>query len=390
MFIRSIKVRSSSGAVHEYVRIVSSVRESGKVKQKVVANLGRRDTLEAVLPMLNRFLRGQEDQQELAKQLSEDGVVEILDASTWGPMLVTGHLFCQLGLWTLLDAGRRWPQLLPDEDPDDDWPSRVLVLLTNRLTEPGSEHALASWLETHYVIDRSGRRYVPLWEEHGRVQVNTTQLQHWYRTLDHLLLNKADIEVALYRRLRDLFDFEPNLVLYDLTSTYFEGHGPTIAKHGYSRDDKPRKVQVIVGVVMVAGWPIAHHVWAGNTRDSTTVQEVIDDLTKRFQFRHVVFVGDRGMVTESNLQTVEDADGEWGFLVGMTRRRNPEAEILIDRAKDDAWIDCDIGINAQEKKPEDRPRTRVQEVKCDRAGVRVFVVDSDERRDYEERSQYVH
>jgi len=385
MFIRSIKVRSSAGAVHEYVRIVSSVRENGKVKQKVVANLGRRDTLEAVLPMLNRFLQGQDDQQELAKQLAQDGVVEILDASTWGPMLVARHLFGQLGLWGLLDAGRRWSHLRPDEDPNDDWPSRVLVLLANRLTEPGSEHALAGWLESHYIIDRAGRRYLPLWEEHGRVQVNKTQLQHWYRTLDHLLLNKEDIEVALYRRLRDLFDFEPDLVLYDLTSTYFEGHGPSMAKHGYSRDGKRRKVQVVVGVVMVAGWPIAHHVWAGNTRDSTTVKEVIEDLTKRFDFRRVVFVGDRGMVTESNLQTVQDADGEWGFLVGMTRRRNPEAETLIDRVKEDAWIDCEVGINAQEKKADGRPRTRVQEVKCDRAGVRAFVVDSDERREYEQR-----
>jgi transposase len=335
--------------------------------------------------MLNRFLQGQDDQQELAKQLAQDGVVEILDASTWGPMFVARHLFQELGLLALLDAGRRWSHLLPDEDPNDDWPSRVLVLLTNRLTEPGSEHALAGWLESHYIIDRAGRRYMPLWEEHGRVQVNKTQLQHWYRTLDHLLLNKEDIEVALYQRLRDLFDFEPDLVLYDLTSTYFEGHGPSMAQHGYSRDGKRRKVQVVVGVVMVAGWPIAHHVWAGNTRDSTTVKEVIEDLTKRFDFRRVVFVGDRGMVTESNLQTVQDADGEWGFLVGMTRRRNPEAETLIDRVKEDAWIDCEVGINAQEKKADNRPRTRVQEVKCDRAGVRAFVVDSDERREYEQR-----
>ena len=385
MFIRSVKIPASNGTVHEYVRIVSSVRENGKVKQKVIANLGRRDTLEAVLPMLNRFLKGEDDQGQLARQLGQQGLVEVLDASTWGPMQVARHFFHQLGLWKVLDAGRRWPKLLPEEDPDDDWVSRVLVLIANRLTRPSSEHALADWLETDYICDRHGRRYVPCWKQRGRVQVDLAQLQRWYRTLDHLLLNKETIEVALYERLRTLFEFQPDLVMYDLTSTYFEGRGPGLAKHGYSRDGKPRNVQVVVGVVMVAGWPIAHHVWAGNTRDSTTVKAVIEDLAKRFQFRRVIFVGDRGMVTKSNLKLLRERD-DHGFLVGMTRRQNPEAETLIDRVDEAKWIDCPMGINAREKK-KDPPHTRVQEVKCDREGVRVFVVDSDERRAYEERQR---
>jgi transposase len=386
MFIRSVKVPSSNGTVHEYVRIVGSVRENGKVRQKVIANLGRRDTLEAVLPLLNRFLQGDDDQQELKRQLSQDGPVEILDASTWGPMLIARHFFEQLGLWKLLDQGRRWPKLLPEEDPHDDWVSRVLVLIANRLTCPSSEHGLANWLETDYVIDRRGRRYVPCWKQQGRVEVDFTQLQRWYRTLDHLLLNKEKVEVGLYERLRTLFEFEPDLVLYDLTSTYFEGHGPPgLAKHGHSRDGKPRKVQVVVGVVMVAGWPIAHHVWAGNRRDSTTVQEVVKDLSERFHFARLVFVGDRGMVTKKNLQELTSSESH-GFLVGMTRRRNSEAESLIDRVDESKWVDCPMGINAQEKK-KDPPRTRVQEVECDREGVRVFVVDSDERRAYEERER---
>ena len=385
MFIRSVKVPSSSGTVHEYVRIVESVWEEGRVKQKVVANLGRRDVLDSVLPMLNRFLRGEEEPTQLSSQLTAAGSCEALDASTWGPMLVARHLFEKLGLWDILDAGRRWPKLMPEEDPHDDWPSRVLALLVNRLTRPSSEHALAGWLESDYVCDRQGRRYVPCWKEHVRVKVAPRQLQLWYRTLDHLYLNKSRTEVALYHRLRDLFHLQPELVFYDLTSTYFAGHGPAIAKHGYSRDGRPRNVQVVIGVVMVAGWPIAHHVWAGNTRDSQTVKEVIDDLTTRFHFSRVVFVGDRGMVTESNVETLTRAEGDWGFLVGMTRRQNPEAETLIDRAQDDRWIECPVGINAREKKPADQPHTRVQEVKCDREGIRVFVVDSDERRAYETR-----
>lgn len=176
-----------------------------------------------------------------------------------------------------------------------------------------------------------------------------------------------------------MFDFQAELVFYDLTSTYFEGQGPPeLAHHGYSRDRKPRNGQVVVGVVRVAGWPIAHHVWAGNTRDRATVKAVIQDLARRFRCRRIVFVGDRGMVTESNLAMLQEKEEEHGFLVGMTRRRNSEAETLIDRVDEAKWLDCPMGITAQEK--QDLPRTRVQEVTCDRTGVRVFVVASDERR----------
>ena len=132
----------------------------------------------------------------------------------------------------------------------------------------------------------TGRRFVPHWHQRRRVRVHPRQLDAWYRTLDQLLAAKDRIEVALYHRLRDLFSFKPDLVLYDITSTYFEGAGPAdFAKHGYSRDGKPQNVQVIVGVVMVAGWPIAHHVWAGNRIDHSTVQEVIRDLQQAVRVR---------------------------------------------------------------------------------------------------------
>ncbi len=118
------------------------------------------------------------------------------------------------------------------------------------------------------------------------------------------------------------------LVLYDITSTYFEGAGPhDFARHGYSRDGKPQNVQVIVGVVMVAGWPIAHHVWAGNRIDHSTVQEVIRDLHRRFGFARLVFVGDRGMVTDENIAALT-REGH-GFLVGVKRRAIPGSRLTV-------------------------------------------------------------
>jgi len=369
MYVRTIKVRSSNGTVNEYVRVVEAYRENGKVKQRVVADLGRKDLLSALLPKLRRVLEG----TPTIDGQAEEGI-EVLDASTWGPILVLRHLFQQLGLWPLFDELLGRSKTVPYAD-------RAFVLLANRLLHPKSEHGLASWLETDFVCDRQGRRFVPQWHQRGRVRIHHRQLDAWYGTLDRLVAAKAKMEVGLFHRLRDLFSWKPDLVLYDITSTYFEGAGPQdFAKHGYSRDGKPHNVQVIVGVVMVGGWPIAHHVWAGNRVDHTTVQEVIEDLRQRFSFGRIVFVGDRGMVTKDNLdEFVKDGQG---YLVGVKRRRNAKFDEYLERIDQTKWIDCPLGITARER--EVPLKTRAQEVPAGEPGVRVFVIDSEERRQYEE------
>jgi len=370
MYPRTVKIRSTNGTVNEYVRVVEAFREDGKVKQRVVADLGRKDLLVEMLPRLQRLLAG--DQALDTGELPDPRVV---DASTWGPVLAVRTLFDQLGLWKVLDEALGRSKDVPLAD-------RAFVLVANRLIYPTSEHRIAGWLETDFVCDRNGRRFVPKWHQHRRVRVHSTQLEAWYRTLDQLYRAKERIEVALYHRLRDLFSFRPDLVLYDITSTYFEGTGPEeVAKHGHSRDGKPRNVQVVVGVVMVAGWPIAHHVWPGNRMDHTTVQDVVRDLNTRFGFGRIVFVGDRGMVTAENLEALKRA--EHGFVVGLNRRRNPKLREWLARLDATKWTDCPVGINAQERKA-DPPRTRAQEVASDDPGMRVFIVDSDERREYEQ------
>ena len=369
MYPRTVKVRSSSGSIHEYIRIVEAYREDGKVKQRVVADLGRKDLLTEILPKLRRLLAGDTDEEP-----GDPAALHVGEAATWGPVLVVRALFDQLGLRAILDQHLGKAQGVPFAD-------RAFALVANRLIAPASEHGLAGWLETDFVCDRKGRRFLPHWHRRGRVRVHPRQLDAWYRTLDQLLRAKDQIEVALYHRLRDLFRFKPDLVLYDITSTSFEGAGPAdFAEHGYSRDGKPHNVQVIVGVVMVAGWPIAHHVWAGNRIDHSTVQEVIRDLRQRFAFGRLVFVGDRGMVTEANLEAITRE--EHGFLVGVKRRRNPQIAGWLEAVDDTKWVTCPGGINTRERKT-DPPRTRAQEVLSGDPGLRVIVIDSDERRTYE-------
>src|SRR4051794_21350555 len=344
MYPRTVKVRSSRGTVNEYVRVVEAYRDGGKVKQRVVVDLGRKDLLVAVLPKLRRLLTGEAD---------DPTDPQVGEASTWGPVLAVRALFDQLGLWAILDENLGHAKGVPFAD-------RAFVLVANRLIAPASEHGLAGWLETDFVCDRKGRRFIPHWHRRRRVRVPPRQLDAWYRTLDQLHAAKDRIEVALYHRLRDLFSLKPDLVLYDITSTYFEGAGPEdFAKHGYSRDGKPQNVQVVVGMVMVAGWPIAHHVWAGNRIDATTVQEVVDDLRTRFAFGRVVFVGDRGMVSDDNIEALA-RDGH-GYLIGMKRRRNAELDGWLQKVDESKWLDCPVGITAREKK-ENPPRTRVQEI----------------------------
>jgi transposase len=281
-----------------------------------------------------------------------------------------------LGLESILD------RIGSDRELSD----RSLALVANRLTEPTSEHGLARWLETNFVCDRQGGRWLPQWREERerlgskrpRVRVRDTQLKGWYRTLDRLIAARERVEKELFLRLRDLFHLKVDLVFYDLTSTYFEGQGGPLAAHGYSRDGKPRNRQVLVGLVMIEGWPIAHHVFAGKGRDAATLPGVLEDVQERFGLQRVIWVGDRGMMTSSNLEQLRQK-GQ-GYVVGLNRRRRRDVLGYVERATG-VWQECPLGVSGREKS---RPlKTRVQEVASDQPGVRVFVVDSEERRSYE-------
>ena len=376
MYLRTVRAKGAEGVEFEYIRLVEAYWENGHSKQRVIANLGRKDLLAPHLESLIELLGG----GQRTKGSSAAERIEATLAACWGPMLVARWLWRELGLENILDglasktnrvqkAGR-----LPFAD-------RVLVLVANRLCRPSSEHALGQWLESDFVCGRDGKRIVARWKQQGRVRVDLNWLQEWYRTLDRLLAHKERIEVELFARLRDLFHLQVEMVFYDLTSTYFEGRGPVgLAGFGYSRDGKARNRQVQVGLVMINGWPIAHHVFDGSLRDSASVEMVLKDLQERFGLGRVIFVGDRGMVTIQNLALLRQR-GQ-GYLVGLKRRRNEQVDRYIQAAAQGPWQDCPVGITAMER--EEVPRTMVTEVAGEEPGVRVFVVQSEERLAYEQ------
>ena len=375
MYLRTVRAKGAEGVEFEYIRLVEAYWENGHSKQRVIANLGRKDLLAPHLESLIELLGG----GQRTKGSSAAERIEATFAACWGPMLVARWLWRELGLENILDglasktnrvqkAGR-----LPFAD-------RVLVLVANRLCRPSSEHALGQWLESDFVCGRDGKRILARWRQQGRVRVDLNWLQEWYRTLDRLLAHKERIEVELFARLRDLFHLQVEMVFYDLTSTYFEGRGPVgLAGFGYSRDGKARNRQVQVGLVMINGWPIAHHVFDGSLRDSASVEMVLKDLQERFGLGRVIFVGDRGMVTIQNLALLRQR-GQ-GYLVGLKRRRNEQVDRYIQAATQGPWQDCPVGITAMER--EKVPRTMVTEVAGEEPNVRVFVVQSEERLAYE-------
>src|SRR5712671_1385103 len=384
MFLRVVRATVSKGVKRDYVRVFEAYRDAaGKTQHRTVINLGRRDLLAAHLDFdkLRRLLHGDAVAPDSVKRKD----VDALGAWDCGPMLAARALWCELGLDSTLDRlARRQRRYRRDVVGLSD---RALVLVANRLTAPGSEHALAQWLESDFVCDRAGRRFIACWRDDAerkasrtpRVRVAARQLQQWYRSLDQLHACKEETEQALFLTLRDLFSLRVDMVFYDLTSTYFEGAGPPDkGANGHSRDGKPHNSQVLVGLVLVDGWPIAHHVFEGNMRDSKTVPAVLQDLEQRFGLGRVVFVGGRGMVTSQNLDDLRG--GGHGYIVGRNRRRSGEVFDYIQSATG-PWIECGCGITAREKA--EPPKTLVQEVVAKQPGVRVFVVHSEERAAFE-------
>lgn len=355
----------SGGKVYEYLRVVENYRnEKGKKSQRVITNLGR----------LEELRKGKLDElvEKLRKFCLKHWVCgeEVKDEESlrWGPILVARRLWEEMGLDEIvrrLCAGRKGK---------GDVAERAFVLVTHRLTEPGSEHGLAWWLASHWVCDSRGRRFVPEWRrmeevtEERRVKVRWRQLERWYRTLDAVYAQKKEIERELYFRLRDLLSLKVDMIFYDVTSLSFAGtrEKGELKRHGYSREGRPRNVQVILGLVMVGGFPIAGHVFRGNVADRATVREVISDIEQRFGIQEITLVADQGMVSPDNLLSLV----RHRYILAHKGRRDSQARRWLEGLTE-RWKEYAQGVKAQE-------------VPSGQEGVRVFVVDSEERREYEQ------
>lgn len=308
MFIRTTTGRNKDGSTRIYLHLVQGYRVNGKVKQKVVANLGRLDILQ-VGGGLDRVIASLARYSERC-WLEAEGEAQLVWAKCYGPVLIFRRLWEHLGLANQvgqLPAGSRVD--FPVEEA-------VFAMVLHRLLDPGSKRATHRWLKTVY-----------------RPEFESLELHHLYRALDYLVQKKEKIEEALFARNRDLFCPNFDLMLFDTTSVYFEGQGPEgVAEYGYSREHRPDRVQVVLGLLMSRdGIPVAHHVFPGNTADIKAFRHAIADLRRRFPLRRVVIIADRGVVAEPLLEELELEGME--YIVGMPLRKWKEVrEIVLSRA----------------------------------------------------------
>lgn len=311
MYLRHAS-RFKDGKDHVYWRLVRSVRRNGKVQQEIVAYLGELDAAgRAKAQALARRITGRGEQRELFEATTPlaESVAVRLDQLRVERDRSFGAVWLGWVLWQALGLDRVCRALLPRARHGVHWAQVAAVLVIARLCEPSSElHIAEDWYRRTALEDIVGLPSHTLYDE------------RLYRALDHLLPHKEALERHLKQRLGELFELEYELLLYDLTSTYFEGAAEfnPLAQRGYSRDHRPDCKQANIAVMVTrAGIPLGHEVFAGNVADVTTLQEIVEAVERRYGKAQRIWVMDRGLASQKNLAWLEREGRQ--YVVAMPR-----------------------------------------------------------------------
>jgi transposase len=294
MYLRHT-IRKKDGKVHRYWCLVRSVRVGHRVIQQTVAHLGELDEHGRVeARALARRLIGAPEQTQLFDDGSEHMTVPVrLKGIRIERSRRFGDVYLALALWRGTGLAELCERLLPAGKECISWAKMAAVLVAARLCEPSSElHIAEDWYRRTALSD-----LLQLEDD----QVNKDRL---YRALDHLILHKEALEAHLSRRCGELFAVENEVLLYDVTSTYFEGQAEAnpLARRGYSRDHRPDCKQVCIALVVTFdGFPLGYEVFAGNTHDSRTLQTIVATMEARHGMLGRVWISDRGMASTDNL-----------------------------------------------------------------------------------------
>ncbi len=315
MFLRRNR-KKKGGVDYDCWTLVESIRTARGPRQRIVATIGK-------LPGLDREERIGWD--EIGRILSgkprpRPGLFDQPeDPPSWATVNLSGvsverlrhfgDVYLGLLLWTRLGFAEFCQQQIPSGREEIPWSIMAAVLVLARFCAPSSELQIAeSWYEKTALDDLLGVRSDKISED------------RLYRALDALLPHKDELCRHLQKRYGELFSCSFDFMFYDITSTYFEGNAKTNpqAKRGYSRDGRPDCPQVCIGLVTTReGLPVAFEVFDGNRPDVTTTQDMVEIMEAKYGKANRIWVMDRGMVSEDNLEYLRSTDAR--YLVGTPK-----------------------------------------------------------------------
>lgn len=349
MFLRA-KIRRKDGKEHRTFSIVENRRvNDGRVVQRHVLYLGEINDSQAL--GWRKSIEALEDGAARPRTLAlfpEDRCEGLLDDGSIVRLKLRqlrlvrprtfGACWLALRLWRELELDRFWRGRLPVSRKGTRWDEVLFVLVAYRLLSPGSEWRLhRAWFERSAIADLLG-------SDASLSEINTL-----YRCHDFLLRHKQAVFDHLVARWRDLFNASFEVLLYDLTSTYFEAAPPfpegDKRRHGYSRDHRPDCVQVIIALVITTdGLPLAYEVLAGNTADKTTLRDFLRRIEQQYGKAKRIWLMDRGVPTEEVLAEMRTADPPVQYLVGTPKGRLSKLEkSLLDKP----WCEAKPGVRVK-------------------------------------------
>ena len=355
MFIRLQICRNKDGSTRCYLHLLNSKRVNGRTRQEFVCTLGRLDVLQTGggLDRLIEGLARYSERQWVQVQALKGGWDKL-----YGPVLVFRRLWEHLGLAEQVASLQAETEV---KFPIDE---AAFAMVLHRLLDPGSKRATCRWMK----------------EKVYRPEFEQVELHQLYRALDHLVQGKERMEEALYVRNCDLFSLGVDLVLFDTTLVHFEGRGPEgLAAFGRP-GNYPNCVKVLVGLVITGdGFPVAHHVFPGNTADINAFRAALGDLRRRFPIRRVVIVADRGVVSEEVIEELEKAnekepDKKIDYILGMRLRKCREVndevlsragryhEVAENLHVKEVWVGDHRYVVCHNTESEERDRKRREEI----------------------------
>ena len=330
MFLRCTK-RKKDGKEHEYWSIVENKRvRSGKVLQRHVLYLGEINSTQA--ESWRRTIELFEDGKVHPRTVSifpEDRFEELKDEDIVRIRVKDMQLHrprqwgaCWLGclLYDQLKLNEFWKNRLPQNRKGTRWDAILKLLVIYRLIAPGSEWQLhRQWFEQSAMGDLLGGDF------------ELAEIHKLYSCLDHIVKHKEALFSHLTERWKDMFNTKFDVLLYDLTSTYFESdtHFPEEdkRKYGYSRDKRSDCVQVVIALVVTTeGLPIAYEVLAGNTSDKTTLKDFLRKIENQYGKAERIWVMDRGIPTDEILEEMRNSEPKISYLVGTPKGRLTKLE----------------------------------------------------------------